>query len=295
MEPGLLRDVLTSVVGLCSGVLSGAFGVGGAVISTPGIRLLGVSPLVAVGTTLPAILPSAVSGGLRYRSEGLLDWRAVRWVVPAGLLASVAGALLSGVVPGEGHLLQLATAALLGFSAWQMARDRTSLIDDDGAGDACNGDGPADDERTGRGGTGQDDRPAEHQEHPPGLPPKPPSRLVAVGVLAGGLSGLLGIGGGTILVPGLTQVGGLTLRSAVATSLVCTGIFAVPGTLTHGLLGNIDWRVALLLAVTVIPGARLGAAASLRLGDRHLAVSVAGFLGVIAVIYGVGELAALLA
>ncbi len=270
MEPGLLRDVLTLAVGLCSGVLSGAFGVGGAIISTPGIRVLGVSPLVAVGTTLPAIIPSAVSGGLRYRREGLLDWRALRWVVPAGLLASVGGALLSGLVPGEGHLLQLATAALLGFSAWRMASDRPT---------------PAGDE------------PAGHDEGEAGQRAATPAsqtvRLAAVGLLAGGLSGLLGIGGGTVLVPGLTQVGGLSLRSSVATSLVCTGIFAVPGSVTHALLDNVDWRVALLLAATVVPGARLGAAASLRLGDRHLAGAVAGFLGLIAVAYGAGELAAI--
>jgi uncharacterized membrane protein YfcA len=268
METGLLRDALTLVVGLCSGVLSGAFGVGGAVISTPGIRLLGVSPLVAVGTTLPAILPSALSGGLRYHTEGLLDWRAVALVAPSGLLASIAGALLSGLVPGDGHLLQLAIAGLLGFSAWRMGTGRQ---------------GPSNAGEDGDGGTEQGST----------LPPRPVARLAGVGVLAGALSGLLGIGGGTILVPGLAQVGGLSLRTAVATSLVCTGIFAVPGTVTHGLLGNIDWRVALLLGVTVVPGARLGVAASLRLGDRNLARAVAIFLGVIAVIYALGELIAL--
>jgi uncharacterized membrane protein YfcA len=115
-----------------------------------------------------------------------------------------------------------------------------------------------------------------------------------VGVAAGGLSGLLGIGGGLVLVPGLNQVGRLPLRTSVATSLICVGAFAVPGTLAHSLLGNVDWRVALLLAVTVVPGARTGAAASLRLGDRRLAQTVAGFLAVIAVAYAGGELAALL-
>ncbi len=269
MEPGLLRDGLTLVVGLCAGVLSGAFGVGGAIVSTPGIRLLGVAPLVAVGTTLPAIIPSALSGGSRYRAEGLLDWRAVLVVAPLGLLTSVGGALVSVLLPGEGHLLQLATAGLLGFSAWRMAPRQPAPDRQDDEGD--------------RQGGGD----VEHARAEPAW------RLAAVGALAGSLSGLLGIGGGTVLVPGLHQVGGLSLRSSVATSLVCTAIFAVPGTVTHALLGNVDWRVALLLAVTVVPGARLGAAASLRLGDRRLAGAVAAFLGVIAVIYGIGELFAL--
>lgn len=39
MEAGLARDALTLVVGFAAGALSGAVGVGGAVISTPGVRL----------------------------------------------------------------------------------------------------------------------------------------------------------------------------------------------------------------------------------------------------------------
>ena len=62
MDPSPLRDVLTTVVGVGTGVLSGLFGVGGAVISTPGIRALGASAALAVGTTLPSIIPGAASG-----------------------------------------------------------------------------------------------------------------------------------------------------------------------------------------------------------------------------------------
>ncbi|MBW3626952.1 MAG: sulfite exporter TauE/SafE family protein, partial [Actinobacteria bacterium] len=142
------------------------------------------------------------------------------------------------------------------------------------------------------GRDGDDDPGGDHDEDAP--PPPGPGRFAGVGVVAGGLSGLLGIGGGLVLVPGLNQVGKLPLRTSVATSLICVGAFAVPGTLAHGLLGNIDWRVALLLAVTVIPGARVGAGVSLRLRDRRLAQLVAAFLGVIALGYAGGELLALL-
>ena len=260
MEPGLWRDLLTAVVGLAAGVLSGAFGVGGATISTPGIRLLGVAPLVAVGTTLPAIIPAAISGSLRYRSEGLIDGRAVAWAVPAGVIASVAGAGLAQVVPGNGHLLQLLTALLLGASAWRMAASIGERAE-------------------GRDETGS------HRPSSPGL--------AGVGLAAGGLSGLLGIGGGIVMVPAFAWLG-LPVRMAVATSLVCVGGFAVPGTIAHALFGTIDWGVALVLAVTVVPGARLGAAASLRLRDRRLTQVVAAFLGTAAVAYAAGELAALL-
>ena len=263
MDTGLLRDLLTGVVGLLTGVLSGALGVGGATISTPGIRLLGVAPLVAVGTTLPAILPSALAGGLRYRAEGLLDGRVVAWSAPPGVAASVAGALAAGVVPGEGHLLQLLTAVLLGAGAGRMALNLRRPGDDDGA------------------------APPGEAHGAPGA-----AALAAVGLAAGGLSGLLGIGGGIVLVPGFARLG-VPVRMSVATSLVCVGILAVPGTITHALLGNIDWRVALVLAMAVIPGARMGAAASLRLHDRRLTQVVAAVLGAVAVVYAWAELTAL--
>src|SRR5438270_5386668 len=122
MDPGPARDALTVVAGVGTGVLSAAFGVGGAVISTPAIRLLGASASVAIGTTLPSILPSAATGTTRYARERLIDWRVVAWTAPAGIAASVGGSLLSDVVPGHGHWLMILTAALLGLTAWRMAR-----------------------------------------------------------------------------------------------------------------------------------------------------------------------------
>jgi len=87
VDPGPLRDGLTLVLGGVTGALSGLFGVGGAVISTPGIRALGATAVAAVGTTLPSIIPGATSGALRYRREGLIDARTVAWAAPLGIVA----------------------------------------------------------------------------------------------------------------------------------------------------------------------------------------------------------------
>ena len=256
MDPGALRDVLTLVAGLATGALSAAFGVGGAVISTPAIRALGAPATIAIGTTLPSILPSAVTGTIRYVRAALVDWRIVAWAVPAGILGSVAGSLVSEVVPGEGHVLMLLTAGLLAYTAYRMTKT--------------------------------DEAPDEDVERPhDGL------LLASIGLAAGVLSGLLGVGGGIVMVPGFSELAHVSLRKTIATSLVCVGFLAIPGTITHALLGNIDWRFATLLAVAVIPGARLGAAATLRSSDRRLRLAVAGFLGAIAVVYAVGELIAL--
>jgi uncharacterized membrane protein YfcA len=72
--------------------------------------------------------------------------------------------------------------------------------------------------------------------------------------------------------------------------LVCVGILAVPSTVAHAVLGDIDWRFAVLLAVGVVPGARLGAAAAIRAGSRRLRLAVALLLGAIALGYGGTEL-----
>jgi uncharacterized membrane protein YfcA len=117
--------------------------------------------------------------------------------------------------------------------------------------------------------------------------------LIAVGALAGFMSGLLGIGGGVVMVPGFTELGKLPLKTAIATSLACVAIFAIPSTIAHALNHNIDWRIALFLTIGVIPGARLGAAAAVKASDAGLRRAVAGFLGLIAAVYLIGELLAL--
>jgi uncharacterized membrane protein YfcA len=63
--------------------------------------------------------------------------------------------------------------------------------------------------------------------------------------------------------------------------------------ITHAFLGDIDWRFALLLCVGVIPGARIGAALAIRAERQQLRIVVASFLGIVALIYLIGEVNAL--
>ena len=75
--PLWLEIAITLLVGVTTGVLSGMFGIGGAVVSTPAIRALGATALQAIGSTLPSILPSSISGSLRYHREGFILPRVV--------------------------------------------------------------------------------------------------------------------------------------------------------------------------------------------------------------------------
>jgi uncharacterized membrane protein YfcA len=122
MDVGIVRDFLTVLAGIATGIMSGAFGVGGAVISTPAIRALGCSAALAVGTTLPSILPGAVTGSWRYRQGELIRWKVVVFTAPAGIVAAVFGAWVSPRVPGDGHILMVFTALLLMWSAINMIR-----------------------------------------------------------------------------------------------------------------------------------------------------------------------------
>jgi uncharacterized membrane protein YfcA len=272
----LWRIVLTGFAGIGTGFLSGMFGIGGAVVSTPAIRLLGATPLAAVGSTLPSILPSAVSGALRYGRERLIDWRVVVWTGSVGIVAAVGGALLTRVVPGGGHALMILTAALVGFSAYRLSRpvdvpEPESVVATEGITDAAPG-----------------------LVHPTaGRRRAEGWRLLLIGVGAGGLSGLLGIGGGVLMVPAFTAWVRLSIKEALATSLVCVGVLAVPSMITHAALGNIDWLYALPLCIAVVPAARLGAHLAIRSSDQTLRLLVGIVLGLIAVVYAAGELLAL--
>jgi uncharacterized membrane protein YfcA len=270
--------VLTALVGFGTGLLSGMFGIGGAVVSTPAIRALGATPIAAVASTLPSIIPSSVSGAIRYGRERLIDWRVVAWTAAPGAVAAVGGALLTDVVPGGGHPLMILTAGLVAFTAFRVSRPVASpepepVAATEGLTDAAPGLAHA-----------VDGQPRRTEAW----------RLVTIGIAAGGLSGLLGIGGGVFMVPAFTTWVRLPIKVALATSLTCVGVLAVPGTITHAALGHIDWLFALPLCVTAIPGARLGAHLTIRSSDQTLRLLVGVVLGIIATVYAVGETLALL-
>lgn len=81
---------------------------------------------------------------------------------------------------------------------------------------------------------------------------------IAVGVLAGGLSGLFGVGGGILIVPGLVMVLGMDQRRAHGTSLAAIVPIALSGTVGYAVADSVDWPVAALLVVGSAVGAAIG-------------------------------------
>ena len=95
--------------------------------------------------------------------------------------------------------------------------------------------------------------------------------LVVVGLLAGILSGLVGLGGGVIIVPALVFLLGFSQHQATGTSLgillLPAGIFAV---MNYYQKGFIDVKVVLLIFVGFLAGGWLGSKISLSLNEAVL-------------------------
>jgi len=266
-------------VGFASGVLSGMFGIGGALVTTPGVRVLGATPLEAVGSTVPAILPGAISGAWRYSRAGMVDWHVA---IPAGLLGSgfaVVGAEVSDHV--NGHFLMLLTASMLLVNGLNSVRREVQYRSTTRATTRATvpvGGPPV---------AAVDPGPSGHK------PITSLGPIAVVGATAGLLAGLLGIGGGALLVPAFTTLLRLPPKRAVATSLVAVAMLSIPAMVTHALLGHINWTYALPLVVGVIPGAQVGAHLTLGASEHRLRLRMGVFFTVLAVVYGAGELLAL--
>jgi uncharacterized protein len=119
-----------------------------------------------------------------------------------------------------------------------------------------------------------------------------PSALLAmsIGLAAGLFSGLLGVGGGIILIPGFIYLLHMPLKKAFGTSLAVITVIAVPGTVVHAFLHHIYWPLALFLAIGSIPGAYLGARLSIRSRERTLYILFGLLLAALGVVFIVNEI-----
>ncbi len=249
------QAVLGVLAGFVAGFMSGMFGVGGGTITTPAINvLLGGTAIQAVATPLPVIFPTSLVGAYTYGRAGEVSYRALRWAIVPGVLGAIIGAGLTDLV--NAHLLLVITSVLIGWTAIEVMRGRKPRTPWE------------------RGAT-------------------PGWKYGAIGLVAGFVSGLLGLGGGIIMVPAFTVWIGMPLKRALGTSLVIIAAIVVPGTIVHALLGHIDWAIFLVLTIGVIPGARLGARVALGAQEATLRTAVGLFLLTVAVLYGARELAAL--
>lgn len=94
--------------------------------------------------------------------------------------------------------------------------------------------------------------------------------LPLIGLIGGFLSGLLGLGGGVIMLPLLTFIGGVPLKLSTGTSLVHIIIASATGTLSHCRAGMVDFKAGLILGIAGIAGGFLGSFLSVPLSTHSL-------------------------
>jgi uncharacterized membrane protein YfcA len=110
------------------------------------------------------------------------------------------------------------------------------------------------------------------------------ARLLAIGVVGGLLSGLLGVGGGVVMVPLLVLWAGYRQRDAHALSLGAIIPISLASVLIYGAAGKVRLSDAVALAVGAIVGARIGASALARIEERPLKLVFGLFLGAVSIL-----------
>lgn len=206
LDFGQLLPLLAIAVtaGIFGGILAGLLGVGGGIVIVPALYLAlstaGMDPAitmqVAVGTSLATIVFTSLSSGYGHFKRGAIDMDLLKLWAPSLLVGVVIGALLGGYVSGLILVAVFATVAAL--VALDMIFRKTK------------------DDPTPRGFA------------------KP--IWAVLGVVTGGLSAMMGIGGGTIGVPLLNFLG-YDIRRAVGTSAAIGFIIGLPGAVVYALTG----------------------------------------------------------
>ncbi len=111
--------------------------------------------------------------------------------------------------------------------------------------------------------------------------------LIIIGISAGILSGLVGVGGGIIMVPLFVLFLGLTQHNAQGLSLAVmlppVTFLAVYNYHTAGSGGNIDWRIALTVSILFIIGGFIGSKIALQIDQRMLRKIFGVFMLLVAV------------
>lgn len=229
-------------VGLATGLAGGLLGVGGGFVMVPAmVYLMKTSQREANGTSLAVIVPVAIAGAAILGAGHQVDLPIGVALAIGSVVGAVLGARLSRRVSDAGLRRAfgiMATAVglvLIGDAVLHAAGASSGL------------------------GTG--------------LKPNGMALWVlaiTVGLVAGVLSGLLGIGGGAIMVPAMTLLMGLTQHAAQGTSLLVIIPTALSGSIAHFRMGNIQMRTAAWLSAGGVAGAVAGAALALASPDQTL-------------------------
>ncbi|MFS0866605.1 sulfite exporter TauE/SafE family protein [Microbacterium sp. 179-B 1A2 NHS] len=106
---------------------------------------------------------------------------------------------------------------------------------------------------------------------------------IAIGLLAGLMSGMFGVGGGTVIVPLLVLFLSFDQRLAAGTSLAAIVPTATVGVISYGVGGSVAWIPAVILAAAAVIGAQIGTWLLAKLPQNAIRWGFVGFLVVVIV------------
>jgi uncharacterized membrane protein YfcA len=205
----IAQYLLGIVSGALVGFVLGLVGGGGSILAVPlMVYLVGVrDPHLAIGTSAFAVAANAALGLWNHARAGHVMWRCAGLFAVAGIAGAAAGSTLGKAFDGQKLLFLF--ALLMIFVGIVMLRRRSAASNEN--------------VKLGRENAG---------------------KLAAYGLGAGAISGFFGIGGGFLIVPGLTAATGMSMINAVGSSLVAVTAFGLTTAINYSFSGLVDWALA---------------------------------------------------
>ena len=250
---------MSGPLGLVAGLFGSVVGVGGGVLIVPAITTaVPIPQRIVTGTSLIAVLSTAAVSTYNFSQGGCVDQTAAAILGASAMLSAPIGARLTARMDCNqlrrllAYFLLCAAPLVPVKAAVFMARegageptpetnhDRDRAEDEDGTTTTT----------TASRRRGSDDATFDATSEAP--------KLAAIGVVAGLASGLLGIGGGTVVTPLLALVSPLPQASVLGTSLLAMLPPSAMALAQHHRLGNVDPRMGLTLAAGTAVGGALG-------------------------------------
>jgi uncharacterized membrane protein YfcA len=234
--------VMQGALGLASGVLVGfslgLVGGGGSILAVPlMVYVVGVpDPHVAIGTSAIAVAANAAVNLGNHARGGNVHWSCALVFAAAGVIGALGGASLGKTVDGNNLLVLFAILMLV--IALLMLKTRSR------AGEA-------------RVEISIANTPA----------------LLALGLVTGTLSGFFGIGGGFLIVPALMLATGMSIMSAISSSLVAVTAFGLTTAFSYAWSGMISWNLAAIFIVGGLLGGLAGTGSARHLSRRRGALN----------------------
>jgi uncharacterized protein len=243
----VIDAVVALPFGIAIGLSLGMIGGGGSILAVPVlVYILGEPVKQATTVSLAIVGTTALAGVLaRWRAESVA-WRIAIPFGLAGAVGTLAGTALNRRASSTSILFLFALVMLA--AAWAMLRR-----------------GPS------RGDEGRD------------APPVSLARLLPAGLAVGVLTGFFGVGGGFVIVPSLVLLLGVSLRTAVGTSLAAIVIISAAALTAHLNSGAIDWAVAGSFTAAAVVGAVAGTRLADRVSTERLNQLFAGLVVLVAV------------